>query len=43
VVYGRCGYRQALPGDDAVGSQGESLNLRDDEQVLVKFSYRFEK
>jgi hypothetical protein len=32
-----------LPGEDAVGSLGESFNLRDDEQLLVKFSYRFER
>ena len=43
VVYGRGGYQQELQGDDAVGSLGSSFSLRDDEQLLVKFSYRFEK
>jgi hypothetical protein len=43
VVYGRGGYQQELRGEDAVGSLGSSFSLRDDEQLLVKFSYRFEK
>jgi hypothetical protein len=42
VVYGRGGYQQDIAGDDAVGSLGNSFSLRDDEQLLVKFSYRFE-
>ena len=42
VVYGRGGYRL----DDFSGQTGhllrDSFSLRDDEQLLVKFSYRFE-
>ncbi|MFT4198028.1 MAG: DUF5916 domain-containing protein [Pseudoxanthomonas sp.] len=41
VVYARGGYREAARED--VGTLlHESLRLRDDEQLLVKFSYRFE-
>jgi len=42
VVYGRGGYQQdpftERPGD----LLRDSLDLRDDEQLLVKLSYRFE-
>lgn len=42
VVYARGGY-QRLPGTDSLGSLlGDSLRLRDDEQLLVKLNYRFE-
>jgi hypothetical protein len=43
VVYGRGGYRQAPVAEDSLGLVRESFSLRDDEQLLVKFSYRFEK
>ncbi len=43
VVYGRGGYREETTSDDAGGQLGDSFSLRDDEQLLVKFSYRFEK
>ncbi len=42
VVYGRGGYRNEPRGDDSAGLLGDSFSLRDDEQLLVKFSYRFE-
>jgi hypothetical protein len=42
VVYGRGGYREEALTDDATGQLGDSFSLRDDEQLLVKFSYRFE-
>jgi hypothetical protein len=42
VVYGRGGFRNEPRGDDSVGLLGDSFSLRDDEQLLVKFSYRFE-
>ena len=42
VVYGRGGYQQD-PLSDATGHLlRDSFSLRDDEQLLVKFSYRFE-
>jgi hypothetical protein len=43
VVYGRGGFEQRQSGDEALGLLGDSFSLRDDEQLLVKFSYRFEK
>ena len=43
VVYGRGGYQQDTQSDDAGSQLGNSFSLRDDEQLLVKFSYRFEK
>jgi Domain of unknown function (DUF5916) len=43
VVYGRGGYRQEPVGDEATGLLADSFSLRDDEQLLVKFSYRFER
>jgi hypothetical protein len=42
VVYGRGGFEQQLTTDDSAGLVGDSFSLRDDEQLLVKFSYRFE-
>ncbi len=42
VVYGRGGYRQEPVADDAASLVNDSFELRDDEQLLVKFSYRFE-
>ncbi|HUQ12599.1 MAG TPA: DUF5916 domain-containing protein [Steroidobacteraceae bacterium] len=42
VVYGRGGFRNEPRTEDSVGLLGDSFSLRDDEQLLVKFSYRFE-
>ncbi len=42
VVYGRGGYRQETLADDAGNLVRDSFELRDDEQLMVKFSYRFE-
>ena len=42
VVYGRGGYQQDLFSEDTGHLLRESFSLRDDEQLLVKFSYRFE-
>jgi hypothetical protein len=42
VVYGRGGYQQEPVGDEAGSLLADSFSLRDDEQLLVKFSYRFE-
>ena len=42
VVYGRGGYEQAAFSDTTGHLLRESFSLRDDEQLLVKFSYRFE-
>ncbi len=42
VVYGRGGYRQNEFSEDSSQLLLDSFNLRDDEQLLVKFSYRFE-
>ena len=42
VVYARGGYREEPVADDAGGLIRDSFALRDDEQLLVKFSYRFE-
>ena len=42
VVYGRGGYRQSPYSDDVGGLLGDSFDIRDDEQLLVKLSYRFE-
>ena len=41
IVYGRGGYQQEI-GGDADQPFRDSFTLRDDEQLLVKFSYRFE-
>jgi hypothetical protein len=43
VVYGRGGYRQDAVSRDSGRLLGDSFSLRDDEQLLIKFSYRFEK
>jgi hypothetical protein len=42
VVYGRGGYQQEPVSEDSAGLVRDSFSLRDDEQLLVKFSYRFE-
>jgi len=42
IVYGRGGYRQDEFSEDAGRLLRESFDLRDDEQLLVKLSYRFE-
>jgi hypothetical protein len=42
VVYGRGGFDQEPSADDAAGLLGDSFSLRDDDQLLVKLSYRFE-
>jgi hypothetical protein len=42
VVYGRGGYQQESVYDDTGGLIRDGFSLRDDEQLLVKFSYRFE-
>jgi hypothetical protein len=42
VVYGRGGFDQE-PADGGAGDLlRDSFQLRDEEQLLVKFSYRFE-
>ena len=42
VVYGRGGYRQDPFSDAPDALLRDSFDLRDDEQLLVKLSYRFE-
>ncbi len=42
VVYGRGGFERNDLSDELGGLLGDSFNLRDDEQLLVKLSYRFE-
>jgi hypothetical protein len=42
VVYGRGGFDERNEANDLLGSVGDTFSLRDDEQLLVKFSYRFE-
>ena len=42
VVYGRGGFDQQPTEGGAGDLLGDSFSLRDDEQLLVKFSYRFE-
>jgi hypothetical protein len=42
IVYGRGGYEEGPVGEDSGRLLRDSLSLRDDEQLLVKFSYRFE-
>lgn len=42
VVYGRGGYQQDEFSDTTGRLLRDSFDLRDDEQLLVKFSYRFE-
>ncbi|MDH5824035.1 DUF5916 domain-containing protein [Luteimonas sp. RD2P54] len=41
VVYARGGYEQLPHAEDVGGLLGDAFRLRDDEQLLVKFSYRF--
>jgi hypothetical protein len=43
VVYGRGGFEQTTIADGADRQLRDSFSLRDDEQLLVKVSYRFEK
>ena len=42
VVYGRGGYQQDPFTSDPADLVRDSFDLRDDEQLLVKLSYRFE-
>lgn len=42
VVYGRGGYDAQLTSRSTDGLLGDSFNLRDDDQLLIKLSYRFE-
>lgn len=42
VVYGRGGFDQQPFGEGADRALRDSMDLRDDEQLLVKLSYRFE-
>ena len=42
VVYGRGGFQQDALSDDTGHLLRDSFSLRDDEQLLVKFNYRFE-
>ena len=42
VVYGRGGYQQNAIAENTGSLVADSFNLRDDEQLLVKLSYRFE-
>lgn len=42
VVYGRGGYEETFATDNDGRPLRDSFSLRDDEQLLVKFSYRFE-
>jgi len=42
IVYGRGGYQQESVYDDTASLIDRGFGLRDDEQLLVKFSYRFE-
>lgn len=42
IVYGRGGYEQEEVADDSRKLLRDSFRLRDDEQLLVKLSYRFE-
>jgi len=43
VVYGRGGYEEEAVADGAGGRLRDSFSLRDDEQLMVKVSYRFER
>jgi hypothetical protein len=42
VVYGRGGYGENIFSEGTTRLLGDSFDLRDDEQLLVKLSYRFE-
>ena len=41
-MYGRGGYQQDAFSEQTGHLLRDSFSLRDDEQLLVKFSYRFE-
>src|SRR5690606_17231965 len=41
VVYARGGYRDSLSTDGVGDALQDSFSLRDDEQLMVKLSYRF--
>jgi hypothetical protein len=43
VVYGRGGFDQQTTAEGSDQLLRDSFSLRDDEQLLIKFSYRFEK
>jgi hypothetical protein len=43
VVYGRGGFEQTTVDDGEDRLLRDSFSLRDDEQLLVKVSYRFER
>jgi len=43
VVYGRGGYEEGFGSDESFRLLQDSFGLRDDEQWLIKFSYRFER
>lgn len=42
VVYGRGGYEQLEASENTGRLLNDSFSLRDDDQLLVKLSYRFE-
>ena len=42
VVYGRGGFDQDPTAEGAGGLLRDSFQLRDEEQLLIKMSYRFE-
>jgi hypothetical protein len=42
VVYGRGGYEEQAASDDRGHLLRDTFDLRDDDQLLVKLSYRFE-
>ena len=42
VVYGRGGYQEDPYSEETGQLLRDTFSLRDDEQLLVKFSYRFE-
>ncbi|HEY5810771.1 MAG TPA: DUF5916 domain-containing protein, partial [Povalibacter sp.] len=42
IVYGRGGYEQEVTDERAGDLLDDSFSLRDDEQLLIKISYRFE-
>ncbi len=42
IVYGRGGYQQESVYDDTASLINRGFELRDDEQLLIKFSYRFD-
>jgi hypothetical protein len=42
IVYGRGGYEERSESDDRGRLLRDTFSLRDDDQLLVKLSYRFE-